>query len=300
MNDFLDVLETQLTDAAGRRHGRRRPLPRRRVGFEALLTASAVAASLALVVVFGGGSAEQFSATTPGAASAPLPAAAQNARVVVLNLSGEPGRGRPVAERLRAAGVTVVAEPVADESIPLGGTEVQYRPGAAPAALAISRFLGGVAPDDAGLRVFPVGETTAGMAGGSEYDVVVLVGLDTEKTRFTPVDTPVAFTSEGCPSGVRPRALDPQDAADAAAAALRAWPRADGAVPRAYALASDASFPGRDHGAAIAAECGEDMVARTALVALHLTANEGDPDAEEVVLYVSRVRAGWDAWTATR
>lgn len=298
MNDFLDILEIQLADAADRRHRRRRALPRLGIRFETLATATAVAAALALVVVLGGNNAEQHSATTPVGAPMTLPAAAVGTRVVVLNRTGEPGRGAPAAERLRAGGADVVRIEDVRVDDPLGSTDVQHRPGEAPAALAISRYLGGIGERDAGLRVFPIGATTAGLAAGTDYDVVVSVGLDNEKTRLAPADTPVAFTSEGCPAGAR--VLAPADAADAADAVLRAWPASDGAVPRAYGLAGELAQPGTDHRSAIARQCGDAMVARTALVALHLTGNEGDPDSEEVVVYVSRVGSGWDAWTATR
>lgn len=167
--DFLDLLEAQLTDAAARRHRARRVrLPR--IGFEAIVTATAVAAGVALLIALGGGR----SSVTHDSGEPAAPAAAhdlRDIRVTVLNGTTITELGGRTAAFLRRSGASIDRVTDAADRVTLR-TIVMFRPGHADDATAVRDLLGEPVPPPV-----PLDASTRAVAG-TDSDVVVTVGQD--------------------------------------------------------------------------------------------------------------------------
>jgi hypothetical protein len=268
MTEFLDVLETQLHDAARRRYAPRRA-PRRLFG-EIAVAAVALGAVAAVIVVLGG-RGDTHSAKTP---SAPAPAVGKSVvglRISVLNATTTPGVARAAADRLAAAGAHIVLV-TDDRRHDLDFTQVIYRAGHAADGLAVSRFIGGMTPRDAGLRVIgPLASNSE--ADRLDADVVLRLG---RADHYGDIQLRADQSALSFVSNCRPgfRRLSEWDAVQAGYAVLHHWPEADGAVLRGP--------PNRTN------DCGERA---TVIVSLELTAT-----GKTVHAFVSCVGDHWVVW----
>jgi hypothetical protein len=274
VSTFHDVLEAQLSDAAERRYrpGRRR-LPR--IGFEALATAGAVAAGVALIVALSGGEdSATHSGRTPTAepaAAATLPKVAQGPQISILDAGAAPGTAGVLSQRLADQGAHILT--VADSG-PQPFTQVLARPGHEAAALAVSRWMGGIDVRDAAFRVLPLGDKDPRwLRAGVATDVLVVLGrADHRGKAQLRADASTLRFDDGCQPGAR--ALGRRDADDATFAVLRHWPMKDGAILMSPALLGDA--------------CG---TRRSVLVPVLFTAT-----GESETVFVSNVDGCWVIW----
>jgi hypothetical protein len=148
-------------------------------------------------------------------------------------------------------------------------TEVLYQPGHEAAALTVARLLGHVSAADAGVRVYDLDHAPKAIHQvARSAAVVVRIGYRPrlDDTNNAAVRTIVRF-NRSCPS--TPPAMTWEDARDAAAALVNAWPVRDGAIIDDYNVRGP--LHGNSYRDEMTRRCGVTLADDSAIVGLTLT-----------------------------
>jgi hypothetical protein len=265
--DFLDVLESQLDEAARHRYGR--SAPRSRFGGIALAAASVAAVVIAVVLLSGRGTTHDAHTAQPSQAGPTIGAAARGVEIMVYGR--DPAAGKKLASQLSKATGKRAQFSRRGGTFDRQDTEVSWGGDHAAAALAVAEFIGDTPPQLAALRVLP------GWGEFQSYPVVVWLGRSTAVTAPRNV-LPVRF-QDGCPR--HPRPVTQADGRRVVASLLLGWPRADRAVTSWSASRGPDGFDLDPF--AWSRACGMN---RTAATALEFTA--GPRESAQILAHVAR------------